>query len=85
MYMYMYMYVNKTSSDHLHAHVKSVIGTRQHKTDNSLFTRKSCLRRDLNPQHTAYHVGALPTEPPRQLSWAGQIFKVYAKAKASLP
>ena len=27
--------------------------------------------RDSNPQHTAYRADALPTEPPRQLSWAG--------------
>ena len=45
----------------------------------------SCLRRDSNPQHTAYHGDALPTEPPRQLSWADRIFNVYARAKVSLP
>ena len=35
--------------------------------------KKSCLRWDSNPQHSAYQADALPTEPPRQLSWAGQM------------
>ena len=41
----------------------------------------SCLRRDSNSQCSAYYmyVDALPTEPPRQLSWAGQIFEVYTR------
>ncbi len=63
---------------------QSVIETKQCKAtapeDNSLF-----LRQDLNQQRSAYQADTLPTDPPRQLSWAGRIFKCYAKAKASLP
>ena len=43
----------------------------------------SCLRWYLNPQHSVYQADALPTEPPRQLSWAGQIIKCYARANVS--
>ena len=46
---------------------------------------KSCFRWDSNPRCSTYQADALPTEPPRQLSWAGRIFKCYAKAKPSLP
>ena len=50
------------------------------------FTPKmSCLKRDLNPQHTAYCADALPTKPPKQLSWAGQILKGYTRAKHLSP
>ena len=45
----------------------------------------SCLRRDLNQQHTAYRADALPTEPPRQLSWAGRIFTGHARTKGISP
>ena len=45
----------------------------------------SCLRRDLNPQCSAYCADALPTEPLRQLSWAGRIFKVSARQRRLSP
>ena len=77
---------------HVHVHERSVIETRQSKAtmpeDNSLFLKReknSCLKWDSNPRRSAYQADALPTEPPRQLSWAGRIFKCYAKAKSSLP
>ena len=42
----------------VHVHVCSVIETKQSKAttpkDNSSFSQKSCLRRDLNPRHSVY-------------------------------
>ena len=40
----------------------------------ALGKKMSCLRQDLNPRHPTYmyRADALPTEPPRQLSWAGR-------------
>ena len=60
-------------------HVNSVNETRQSKATmakgNSFFIKKkmSCLRWDSNLQPSAYQADALPTEPLRQLSWAGRI------------
>ena len=65
--------------------------TRQMQTttpeDNSFFPekKKSCLGRDSNPRCSAFQADALPAEPPRQLSWAGRIFKVYTRQMASFP
>ena len=72
---------------HVHVHVILVIETRPRKatmTDTDILARVSCLRRDLNPQYTAYHADGLPTELLGQLSWAGRIFNGYGRAKASL-
>ena len=55
----------------VHVHVCSVIETRQGKATTP--KRMSCLRRDSNLRHSAYQADTLPTEPPRQLSWAGRI------------
>ena len=73
-------------------HERSVIETmgkvkqlRLKTTPLSQEKKKSCLRRDSNPRRSAYQADALPTKPPRQPSWAGRIFKCYAKAKSPLP
>ena len=60
-------------------------GTRTHRYPQVGLEPTGTLRWDSNPQQCAYRADALPTEPPRQLSWAGRIFKSSTRAKASLP
>ena len=76
----------------MHIHDQSVIETRERKAntpeDSSSFPgkkRAASGARDSNLQHPAHCADVLPAEPWRQSSWACQIFKVYARAKASLP
>ena len=99
MSLYMYMYIYEVQLIPVHNYVLNMLtlyimnnqslrlgkAKQLRLKTTPLEKRKSCLRRDSNPRRSAHQADALPTEPPRQLSWAGRIFKCYAKAKFSLP
>ena len=76
---------------HTHIHVNSVNEIRQSKVttlkDKSVFSREkmSCLKWDSNLQCSVYQADPLPTEPLKQLSQTGQIFKDYTRQRVSLP
>ena len=71
----------------VHAVRETRQGKEQLRLKTAIFSQRkmSCLRWNSNPRHTAHCADDLPTELPRQLSWAGRILKCYTRAQPSLP